>query len=117
MKTSILQSMLKRNANAIHIQEMNVRYFQESYKDSKNCVSGREQWHHLLINSISLARKDIKKLVAIQRAIKAEIKINTYNAKYSMYIKEELKLNSFKSKYYKYINEVDGWIKENNNAI
>lgn len=100
MKTSILQSMLKRNALAIHIQEMNVKYFQESYKDSKNCISGREQWHHLLINSISLARKDIKKLVAIQRAIKAEIKLNTYDDRYNMQM-----------------NKIDNWIKENNNAI
>jgi hypothetical protein len=100
MKTSILQSMLKRNALAIHIQEMNVKYFQESYKDSKNCISGREQWHHLLINSISVARKDIKKLVAIQRAIKAEIKLNTYDDRYNMQMIE-----------------IDNWIKEHNNAI
>jgi len=100
MKTSILQSMLKRNAKAINRQEMNVRYFQESYKDSKNCISGREQWHNLLINSISVARKDIKKLVAIQRAIKAEIKLNTYDDRYNMQM-----------------NKIDNWIKENNNAI
>lgn len=100
MKTSILQSMLKRNANAIHIQEMNVRYFQESYANCKHYISGREQWKRLLINSISLSRKDIKKLVAIQRAIKAEIKLNTYDDRYNMQM-----------------SEIDNWIKENNNAI
>lgn len=100
MKTSILQSMLKRNALAIHIQEMHVRYFQESYKDCNNSISDTDQWKRLLINSISVARKDIKKLVAIQRAIKAEIKLNTYDDRYNMQM-----------------SEIDNWIKENNNAI
>jgi hypothetical protein len=100
MKTSILQSMLKRNANAIHVQEMHVRYFQESYKDCKNYISDTDQWKRLLINSISVAKKDIKKLVAIQRAIKAEIKLNTYDDRYNMQMIE-----------------IDNWIKEHNNAI
>jgi hypothetical protein len=99
METSILQSMLKRNAKAIHRQEMNVRYFKESYRGCK-IDERKEHVLPLLVNVISLAKKDIKKLVAIQRAIKAEIKLNTYDDRYNMQM-----------------NEIDNWIKEHNNAI
>lgn len=99
METSILQSMLKRNAKAINRQEMNVRYFKEYYSTCK-LDERKEHVLPLLVNAISIAKKDIKKLVAIQRAIKVEIKLNTYDNRYNMQM-----------------NEIDNWIKENNNAI
>ena len=98
METNILQSMLKRNAVAIHRQEMNKRNLELSYRFYKT-IPEKECFLNIIIDKIECQRKDIKKLVAIQRAIKAEIKLNASNARYDTFVKN-----------------VDRWIKENNYA-
>lgn len=84
MKTSIIQSLIDRNASEIH-------YIEERIADDKESIKraykfGSENIIPIYKANLSKHRQTLKKLVAIQKELKKELADNIRNENYNSYL-------------------------------